>query len=75
MNEIIKLIQQLINGVGGVDVLCKAMVWKWWKESDIQDERDFDSAIDECCRCYLKAEPIIKILRSVSNENPTNIKS
>lgn len=59
---ILENLKKKIKECGGPEVLKKAIVWQWWKSVDIKDERDFDAAIDECYRCYVKAEELRRAL-------------
>lgn len=74
-NFILDMIKQKIDEMGGVDTLKKAIVWKWWNEMQIKDERDFDSAIDECYRCYEKANELKQQWEVNDNENTTTFLS
>lgn len=55
---IFNTIEQKIEELGGIKAVKQAIVWEWWQTADINDERDFDSALDQCYRCYLKINEI-----------------
>lgn len=55
---IFNTIEQKIKEMGGIEAVKQAIVWEWWQTADISDERDFDSALDQCYRCYLKINEI-----------------
>lgn len=55
---IFNTIEQKIEEMGGIEAVKQAIVWEWWQTADISDERDFDSALDQCYRCYLKINEI-----------------
>lgn len=72
-NIMLDLLKQKIDEMGGADTLKKAIVWEWWENSQIKDERDFDSAIDECYRCHQKAKELKdKMSGGIFNEDTTD---
>lgn len=72
--------EQKVGELGGIEAIKKAIVWTWWHNSDIYDERDFDAAINECYHCYLQVEEARKQVEEwtevmSSDEDPTNLPS
>ena len=73
-------LEEKIGEIGGIETLKNAAVWDWWKNHEIHNERDFDSALQECYESYLKIQEYkeqlkFKIEMEALDEDPTNIPS
>ena len=77
---IFNIMEQKVEELGGIEAIKKAIVWNWWAKSGIKDERDFDSAIDECYRCYVEVDEARRQIEEWAevmslDEDPTNLPS
>lgn len=80
INLIFSIMEQKVEELGGIEAVKKAIVWDWWQKSDINDERDFDSALDQCYRCYIQVDEARKQMEEWAevmslDEDPTNLPS
>lgn len=80
INLIFSIMEQKVEELGGIEAVKKAIVWDWWQKFDINDERDFDSALDQCYRCYIQVDEARKQMEEWAevmslDEDPTNLPS